>query len=137
MTFHSHIRVIAEIKQTHNCMSTRQNDHAAKQVDYRDDNTCNSIVFDEFTRTVHGAVKICFAFESEAALCRFFLVDGSGIKVCINGHALYRHCIKGEAGGDFSDAFGTLGDYDKLNKHQNYEHNYADHIIATDYEVAE
>src|SRR5882672_5308755 len=65
------------------------------------------------------------------------LVDHAGRQVGVDRHLLAAHRVEVEAGGDFGDTAGALGDDDEIHDHQDHEDDDADDEIAAHHEIAE
>ena len=110
---------------------------AAEDVDEHDQDAGHGVPAHEFRGTVHRPEEVGFVGDGGAALARFVLADQPGVEVGIDGHLLAGHRVEGEAGGDFSDAPGALGDDHEVDDHQNGEDDNPDGVVATDEEMPE
>jgi hypothetical protein len=64
-------------------------------------------------------------------------VDQAGVQVGVHGHLLAGHGVQREAGRDFGNALGALGNHHEVDDHQNAEHDQTHGKVAADQEVAE
>ena len=109
----------------------------AEDIDEQDQQSCNSIAFDELGRTVHRPVKIGFGRDFLAAGFRLVRCYKPGIEVGIDCHLLAGQRIEREAGRHFRDPACALGNDDQVDDHQDGKDENADDIVATDQEGAE
>ena len=112
-------------------------DHAADDVDERDQQTGDGIAAHELCGAVHGAEEGAFVLQRPAPGARLVFVDQSGRQVGVDGHLLARHGVKGEAGGNLGDAARTLGDDDEVDDDQDAEDDDADDEVAAHDKAAE
>ena len=105
-------------------------DEAADDVDERDDDAGDGVAADELAGTVHRPVEVGLLRDFLAAALGFALVDDAGVQVGVDRHLLAGHAVQGEAGGDFADARGALGDHDELNDDDDDEDDDADDDLA-------
>ena len=110
---------------------------AADQVDDQDEDRRDGVAAHELRGAIHGAIEIGFGGHVLAPDGGLLLVDQAGVQVGVDRHLLARQGVEREAGRDFRDALGTLGDDDEVDDHQNHEHHQADHEIAADDHVTE
>jgi hypothetical protein len=110
---------------------------AADYVDEDDNDTGNSITFDELAGTIHGSVEIRLHFNGSPSPPGLVLGNQTGVHVGVKGHLIARHRIERESGGHFGDTTSTVGDDDELDNNQDYEDYNANDIVATDHELAE
>jgi hypothetical protein len=64
-------------------------------------------------------------------------VDQAGVQVGVHSHLLAGHGVQREAGRDFGNTLGALGNHHEVDDHQNAEHDQTDGEVAADQEVAE
>ena len=62
-----------------------------------------------------------------AAALGLALVDHAGVQVGVDRHLPPGHAVQGEAGRDFADSRGALGDHDELDDDDDGEDDQADH----------
>ena len=118
-------------------MLQEPHDHAADDVDKKNNQACDGVAFDELRGTVHGAEEVGLLRNLFAALLRGLLVDYAGIEIRINGHLLAWHRIESESGGHFGDAARTFGNHRKVDDHQNAEDNNTHQVIAGNHKLSE
>jgi len=112
-------------------------DHAAENVDGRDDQASDGIAANEFRRTVHGAEELAFFFEFAAAADRFLFIDGAGRKIGVDRHLLAGQRVERKPRADFRDTRRALGDDDKIDGDENDEDDDADDEIAAHHKLGE
>jgi hypothetical protein len=110
---------------------------AAENVDEGDQKPGDGIAADEFRGTVHRPEERAFVFQRLTAGFGLRLVDKPGGQISVDRHLLARHRVQCEAGGDFRDTAGTLGDDDEVHDHQDRENDDPDDEIAAHHQVAE
>src|SRR3990167_4597839 len=113
------------------------NDKSADDVDDGNYDTGNHVPFDEFHRTVHGAVELAFFLEGKAHLPRLVRVDDTRAHVGVDAHLLARHRIQGKARRNLGYPLGTFCDDDELHDGDDEEDNAADDEVAADHHLAE
>ena len=91
---------------------------AAEDIDEGDENSGDGIAPDELTGPVHGAVEVGFLLDLGSADCGGGFVDEARVHFGIDAHLFTGHGIEGEAGGDFGDAAGALGDDHEIDDHE-------------------
>ena len=69
---------------------------------------------------------------SLAALARFGFGDQTGVEVGVDGQLFAGHRVQREAGRDFRDAAGAVGDDDELDDDQDREDDQTDGVVAAD-----
>ena len=111
--------------------------HAAYQVDERDNQGQRGVALDEFGSAVHGAVEIGFLLNLGAAGLGPLLVNESGTQVRVDGHLLAGHGVQGEPGRHLTDALRALGHHNQLHQYDNQEDDNAQHDISLGNHVAE
>ncbi len=90
-------------------------------IDDRDDDPCNRIASNEFTRTVHSPEEVGLSSHLFAASLRFFLIDGTGAQVGIDRHLTSRHTIQRKARSNFTDTRSTFGDHHELDHEDDHK----------------
>ncbi len=110
---------------------------AADEVDGGDEQAGHGVAPDELAGAVHRPVELALLDDLGAPLVRLGLRDGAGVQVGVDGHLLAGHGVEGEAGGDFADALGALGDDDELDDDEDQEDHEPDHEAAAGDEAAE
>src|SRR3989344_1279256 len=105
-------------------------DEAADDVDEQDQDAGDGVTAHELRGTVHGAVEFGLFAHLAAALAGLGLVNHAGAQVGVDGHLLAGHGVQGEAGRDFGDALGTLGDHGEVDHHQDGEDDDPDREVA-------
>ena len=83
-------------------------DHAADDVDERDQQPGDGVAAHEFRGAVHGAEEGALVLELAAPPPRFLLVDQPGGQVGVDRHLLARHGVEVEARRDLGDAAEPL-----------------------------
>ena len=113
-------------------------DHdAAEDVDRENDEAGDRVAAHELRRAVHRAEKRAFLLELAPARLRDLFVDQPGREVGVDRHLLAGNGVEGEAGADFGDARRALGDDEKVDRHQDQEHDDADDEIAAHHQLGE
>ena len=112
-------------------------DEAADDGDDQNQDAGHGIAAHELGGTVHGAEEVGFFLHLGAAALGFGFVDQASVQVGVHGHLLAGHGVQGEAGRDFGDTLGTLGDHHEVDHHQDGEHDQTHGKVAADQEVAE
>ena len=116
-------------------------DHADEKttddVDKQDQNAGDSIAFNEFGGTVHGAVEVRFAGHFFTAGAGLFLVNQTGVQVGVNRHLFAGHRIEGKAGAHLGDTARTFGHDHEVDDHQDDEHHNTHSVVTADHHVTE
>jgi hypothetical protein len=112
-------------------------DEAADDVDHQNQDAGHGVAAHKLGGTVHGAEEVGFLAHFGAAALGFGFVDQAGVQVGVHGHLLAGHGVQGEAGRDFGNPLGTLGDHHEVDDHQDGEHDQTHGKVAADQEVAE
>ncbi|MMZ65370.1 hypothetical protein D1872_277710 [compost metagenome] len=107
-------------------MNRHPDNETADQVDQQNNDTGDRIALDEFTRPVHSAVEVGFAFDFGPPFAGLLLIDQPRVQVGIDTHLFPRHRVEGEPRRYLGHALRTLRDDDKLNDHKNQKHDKTD-----------
>ena len=109
----------------------------ADDVEREDQDAGDGVAANEFTGTVHRAVKIRLLADFVTAAQRLFLRDDTGVQISVDGHLLAGHCIQREARRDFRNACRTLRDHDEVDDDEDEEDDQADRVVSADDDGAE
>ena len=112
-------------------------DDAAEDVDGGDDEAGDGVAAHEFRGAVHRAEEGAFLFQFAAAPLRLLVVDQAGGKIGVDRHLLAGDGVEGEAGADFGDTRGALGDDDEVHHDQDHEDDEADDEVAAHHQLGE
>ena len=109
----------------------------ADDIDQRDHDAGDGVAADELAGTVHGPEEVGLLGQLAAAALGLGLVDDAGVQIGVDGHLPAGHAVQGEAGRDFADARGALGDHDELDHDDDREDDQADDDLVAGDELAE
>ena len=118
-------------------MLGNSDNHAADTIDKQDQDTGNGIPLHKFAGTVHGSVEVGLLGYFGTPDLGLLLSDETGIEIGVNGHLFPGHGIQGKACRNLGNTARTLGNYHKVDNHQNGEHDKTDHKVAAHNHIAE
>ena len=113
-------------------MLGKADDQPANNIDCQNQNAGNSITFNKFRCTIHGAIKIGFFGDVVTAFFGLFVGQHASIQIGINRHLFAGHGVERKAGGYFRYPASAFGNHQKIDDHQNNEDKNTHSIIAGD-----